>query len=160
MLASVESDLAKSFLPARSLEMKPASLAIHWRGLDSEEQETIRDRVLNRYSKFSQNDSIELMPFEDGLEIRATGRTKADAVRAILDKKAPSTPLAYLGDDRTDEDAFAALGNDDLALLVRETPRATLADYWMAPPEDVLEFLDRWIVAARESQKLRSRITA
>ncbi len=160
LLASFESDLAKSFLPARALERKPASLAIHWRGLESDEQETIRERVLNRYSTLPQDSAIELLPFEDGLEIRAMGRTKADAVHAILDKKAPSTPLAYLGDDRTDEDAFGALGNDDLALLVRDTPRATLADYWLAPPEDLLAFLDRWIAAARESHKLHSRTTA
>ncbi len=160
LLASFESELARSFLPARALERKPASLAIHWRGLEPEEQETIRDRVLNRYSKLPQNGSIELLPFDDGLEIRATGRTKADAVHAILDKKAASTPLAYLGDDRTDEDAFGALGNDDLALLVRDTPRATLADYWLAPPEDLLAFLDSWIAAARESHKLYPRTTA
>jgi trehalose-phosphatase len=157
LLASVEADLAAASLPPSALERKPASLAIHWRGLEPEEQETIRDRVLNRYHPLSQNDAIELMPFEDGVEVRATGRTKADAVRAVLASRSPATPVAYLGDDRTDEDAFAAMPPDDLALLVRRVPRATFADYWLSPPEELLEFLDQWIATVARSQAQPAR---
>ena len=148
LLNKIESDLASAFLPPSSIERKPANLAIHWRGLEPEEQETIRDRVLNRYRSLSQNASIELMPFEDGLEFRALGRTKADVVRAVLANLQEDGMAAYLGDDRTDEDAFGAMRSGDLALLVRDSPRATLADYWLAPPEELLAFLNQWIAAA------------
>lgn len=152
LLEKVGSDLASAFLPPSSIERKPAGLAVHWRGLDLEEQETIRDRVLNRYRSLSHDAAIELMPFEDGLEFRAMGRTKADVVKAVLANLPHGAMVAYLGDDRTDEDAFGALRPGDMALLVRTSPRATLADYWLAPPEELLAFLDEWIAAATAVQ--------
>jgi len=53
--------------------------------------------------------------------------------------------MAYLGDDITDEDAFQALGNRGLKVLVRQEPRQTLADIQIKPPDDLFKFLDKWI---------------
>jgi trehalose 6-phosphate phosphatase len=104
--------------------------------------------VLKRFDRYIPGGAVELLPFEDGLELRATGRNKGDAVREVRAKFGPEAPLAYLGDDHTDEEAFAAMEVEDLALLVRPAPRGTLADYWMPAPEGVLEFLDGWIAAS------------
>lgn len=137
-------------LPPAAVERKPASIAIHWRNLEADEKEQLRRRVLNTWKAHEPAGHIELLPFEDGLEIRATGRGKGDAVRAVRARFGADTPMAYLGDDQTDEEAFAAMDASDLALLVRPAPRATWADYWMPAPEGVLEFLDRWAEAADE----------
>ena len=48
---------------------------------------------------------------------------------------------AYLGDDVTDEDAFAAMRGQGLGALVSPQLRATRADLWLAPPRGLLEFL-------------------
>ena len=52
--------------------------------------------------------------------------------------------IAYLGDDATDEDAFAALGDRGLSVLVSPKLRPTLARAWFVPPVEVLEFLTEW----------------
>ena len=52
--------------------------------------------------------------------------------------------MAYLGDDRTDEDAFRALRGRGLSVLVRAEPRETAADAWIRPPEELIEFLRTW----------------
>jgi len=139
-------------LPASAVERKPASIAIHWRGLEPSEQDLLRRSALKPFERFVPGGEVELLPFEDGVELRATGRTKGDAVRDLRSRFSMETPIAYLGDDHTDEEAFGAMDPADLALLVRPAPRGTLADYWMAAPEGVLEFLDGWIEALAEGK--------
>jgi trehalose-6-phosphatase len=54
-----------------------------------------------------------------------------------------SQPVAvvYLGDDRTDEYAFSALGDDDAAIGVGERPHTHLIDSRLAGPASVGRFL-------------------
>jgi trehalose-phosphatase len=47
----------------------------------------------------------------------------------------------YIGDDRTDEDAFRALEERGVAILVSEHPQVTAANYWLNNPEEVERFL-------------------
>jgi alpha,alpha-trehalase len=49
----------------------------------------------------------------------------------------------YIGDDRTDEDAFSALEKRGVAILVSEQPQVTAASYWLHNPEEVEEFLQK-----------------
>jgi trehalose 6-phosphate phosphatase len=57
--------------------------------------------------------------------------------------------VAYLGDDLTDEDAFAALGDRGFSILVRTEVRASCARFWLRPPKELLAFLDEWIAASK-----------
>jgi trehalose-6-phosphatase len=66
---------------------------------------------------------MELLEFDGGIEMRMPGRDKGDAVRTILDEIGPEAPVAYLGDDATDERAFLALGTRGLSVLVRPESR-------------------------------------
>ena len=70
---------------------------------------------------------------------------KGTAVNAILSNFTDDVPVAYLGDDLTDEDAFNALGDRGLKVLVSEKTRSTSADLQLTPPIELLEFLDNWI---------------
>jgi trehalose-6-phosphatase len=63
----------------------------------------------------------------------------------------PTATPAYVGDDMTDEDAFAVLRGRGLTLLVRPEPRPSQAIYWLKPPEDLLAFLDGWTRAAERA---------
>jgi hypothetical protein len=80
------------------------------------------------------------------------GLDKGDAVRIILAEIGPQVPVAYLGDDITDEGAFLALGTRGLTALVRPEWRKTAAALWMRPPEGLRDFLTRWLQACREGQ--------
>jgi trehalose-6-phosphatase len=70
--------------------------------------------------------------------------TKAAAVETLLAETPEPRAVAYLGDDLTDEDAFAALSGRGLAVLARTEPRPTAADWRLDPPAELLDFLERW----------------
>lgn len=128
---------------ARS-ERKPASVTLHWRGLPPAEQQRLETDAQRAWMPLTTRAQVELHAFDGGVEIRARGRNKGDAARAILEEVGTEAAAAYLGDDLTDEDAFAALGPRALKVLVREQPRDTLADLWLRPPEQLLQFLTLW----------------
>jgi trehalose-phosphatase len=133
-----------------SLEVKPTSLAIHWRSFEPAMQERIRSMVQSIFARIDQRiaqpGELHLLPFDGGLELRSTDRTKGTAVAEVLSQEPDDAPVAYLGDDLTDEDAFVALGNKGYSILVRSEVRASFARFWLRPPEELLEFLDAWIV--------------
>jgi trehalose-phosphatase len=78
------------------------------------------------------------------LELRIHGINKGEAMRTILAESPLQCVCAYLGDDTTDEEVFAVLGERGLKVLVRAEPRPTLADVCLRPPEELCLFLDRW----------------
>jgi trehalose-6-phosphatase len=61
-----------------------------------------------------------------------------------LQKRPPETADAYLGDDLTDEDAFRALRERGLGVLVRTEPCPSAASLHLVPPRPLLEFLQQW----------------
>jgi len=73
-------------------------------------------------------------------------------VRTILSEVSPEASVAYLGDDETDENAFHALSDRGLKVLVRGKRRKTAADVWLRPPAELLAFLCNWLEACRNEQ--------
>jgi trehalose-phosphatase len=49
----------------------------------------------------------------------------------------------YVGDDETDEDAFRAIADRGIGVVVGEEHRPTRARYALADPDEVRNFLDR-----------------
>jgi trehalose 6-phosphate phosphatase len=76
---------------------------------------------------------------------------KGKTLRWVLDyirdnEHSNSLQPIYLGDDITDEDAFDAVADDGIAILVRhgdDGDRATAADYALDDPDGVREFTER-----------------
>jgi trehalose-phosphatase len=133
---------------AGTLEVKPSSLAVHWRGVDASTEERIRSAVRSVFPQVAEPGSLQLLPFDGGVELRSSDRTKGTAVRQILSREPEAFPVAYLGDDLTDEDAFSALGSRGYSVLARTEVRESAARFWLRPPEELLEFLDNWIAGA------------
>ncbi len=125
-------------------EIKPVSVALHWRGQTGEQSFRLENRVASAWGPLAEQTGLELHRFDGGIELRCPGKTKGTAVRRILDGLEKEVPVAYLGDDQTDEDAFAALGERGLSVLVRPEFRPTRADVWLQPPQQLLEFLQSW----------------
>jgi len=130
-------------------ELKPACLAIHWRGLDPQRAAEISAIVTANWALHARDSGLELHHFDGGIELRVPGRNKGDAVRTIR-AEMPDALLAYLGDDLTDEDAFSAVAPDGLGVLVRPALRDTAASLWLQPPGELLEFLGRWVAVREE----------
>ncbi len=129
-----------------NLELKPGGIAVHWRGLEKIDANHVRAQVTHLEPLISQN-SLKLLEFDGGVELRVTGTDKGYAVNSILDEGGQNAAVAYLGDDQTDEDAFLALKNRGLTILVRPQFRPTTADLWLKPPEELTEFLHQWLLA-------------
>lgn len=132
------------------VETKRAGLAFHWRGLSVGTATIAREWAMG-FGAASPRGVLRLVEFDGGVEVRVPGRTKGDAVHTVLDDVGDeSVAAAYLGDDVTDEDAFRAIHGRGLGFLVRPEARITLADCWLRPPGDVLQFLDRWHRSCQE----------
>jgi len=138
--------LCSAGLEAR-LETKPGAIAVHWRGLSSTERKAIEAKVRKFSGQLVNEHGLQLLPFDGGLELRAPGKTKGDAVSAILAECGKGVAAAYLGDDQTDENAFRAIKGRGLGVLVRPEPRPTLADVWLRPPDELGVFLRDWLAA-------------
>jgi trehalose 6-phosphate phosphatase len=128
-------------------ETKPGGFAVHWRGLPSAEKTAIEEKVHKISAPLIKDYGLQLLPFDGGLEIRAPGKSKGDAVSAILGECGKGVAAAYLGDDETDENAFRAIKGRGLGVLVRAAARPTLADVWLRPPDELASFLREWIAA-------------
>ncbi|MEQ8821901.1 MAG: trehalose-phosphatase [Sumerlaeia bacterium] len=128
------------------IERKPGCIAIHWRSMNDGERQQFPAAAKTAWSALTRPATLELHEFDGGLELRVPGRNKGDAVRAILDNMdLDGLTCAFLGDDLTDEDAFAVLRPlGQLCVLVRPEHRSTLATVWIRPYDDLLEFLYRW----------------
>ena len=92
---------------------------------------------------------MSLLAFDGGVELRPREPNKGSVVRSLLGAQKPPAAFAFLGDNRTDEDAFVAVreamrGRSALSVLVRPEWRPTAADVWLRPPEELLEFLQAW----------------
>lgn len=144
-LAQARGALAAQWAPR--LEPKPASVAFHARGLEGEEREAVLGAVEADWRPIAARQGLELHEFDGGLELRVPGRSKGNAVRALLDECGPAAVAAYLGDDRTDEDAFQAMTGHGATVLVRTALRETAAAWWIKPPGELLDFLDQWLEA-------------
>ncbi len=129
------------------MEMKPGATAVHWRGLDNSLVRDIRKRVSRLWLGLQPQDLLMLSDFSGGVEFRLRLKNKGDAVKQILSEFGDALPVAYLGDDYTDEDAFRVLKNRGLSVLVSGEYRSTAADIWLRPPEEVMEFFETWLLA-------------
>jgi len=134
-------------------EFKPGSIAVHWRALDEAAAFKLRSRIVLGWSHMIQQGALNLLEFDGGVELRITQIDKGDVVRTILGEISPEVPVAYLGDDATDEHAFQALAHRGLAVLVRPKSRRTSAQAWLRAPQQLLDFLHSWDKATESKPK-------
>ncbi len=140
---------------ASVLERKLGSLALHTRGLEVSDANRIYKLAQIHFQSITFADDsagLEWLTFDGGIEIRGAGRTKGDAVASILSEFPSDVPVAYLGDDQTDEDAFRMLQErkNAASVLVRSQPKQTAAKWRIIPPQELLAFLDRYLEAQRK----------
>ena len=141
-------------------EFKPGSIAVHWRGLTESAARDLSARVWLGWRPIAEHSGLNLLEFDGGVEIRAPQADKGEAVRSFLNEIDRNTPVAYLGDDSTDESAFRAIDGRGLSLLVRTRWRPTAAQGWLKPPDELLEFLGQWLEACVKGRDFESGAAA
>lgn len=140
-LLEIENKLIEENL-APYLERKDASVGVHWRGLDNREE--IEKKAIQIFSQLMTKEILEVLPFDGGMEVRSIQHHKGIVVKKLLAEEGEGVAAAFLGDDLTDEDAFAVLQGKGLNVLVRPEKRVSAADVWIKPPQGLLSFLEKW----------------
>jgi trehalose-phosphatase len=124
------------------VENKKYTLSIHYRNVDPRWTPSIQMRL-------HQEIRVSVIPLQlcrgkKVFEIRPKSEVdKGTAVLSLLGKEKNSGILPiYIGDDRTDEDAFRSLKRKGITVLVgRPHPVASLAQYSVGGPSEVHQFL-------------------
>jgi trehalose 6-phosphate phosphatase len=145
-LARAESSLNEEHL-GEYVEIGPGGVAVHWRGMEPPEILEIRTNAYRILSPLAAGNGLVIADFDGGVELRVPSASAGDAIRSILLETDADTPVAYLGDDTPDEDAFRVLHNRGLTALVRPKYRFTAAELWLRPPGELVGFLKTWIYA-------------
>lgn len=144
-------------LPGLLLEAKRFSTAVHYR-LAPEESVTALQREITTIA--AAHPELRVTSGKMLWEIRAADEWgKGQALLWLLERLeatlGPCHPLA-LGDDLTDEDMFAALGDRGSSIIVGLPERPTRASHRLENPHEVSLFLarltDRLALAARQQR--------
>ncbi|MFN8078853.1 MAG: trehalose-phosphatase [Kineosporiaceae bacterium] len=135
------------------VERKPTSATLHTRGVPTSEAERAEREVLNGPAAWP---GVRLLRGKDVLEVSVSSATKGTALRRLRERLAiPPGGVVYLGDDVTDEAAFAVLDQaaGDVAIKVGEG--MSLAAHRLSGPEAVADVLS-WVAGLRTGATSRS----
>lgn len=134
-------------LPGIRLDVKQASVAIHYRAAARQGKERAREIMREASRRTPGWRLLEGKKVWDLLPERAAD--KWTAVQRLLGKQPPFGPrfVAYLGDDLTDESVFRGMRGAVTVSVGR--PRGSAARYSLRSVTEVRRFLRLWLRAAR-----------
>jgi trehalose 6-phosphate phosphatase len=132
-------------VPGAWLERKPFSVVVHVRCVEPDEAQSLL------VGAAVVAEEIDLHTLEGhGVLEALVRRPDKGAVIGTLRERAGADAVVYLGDDVTDEDAFAALGPDDLGISIGMAP--SQADFRVSSPRAAAHVLT--ILAGRRSRAI------
>ncbi len=146
LLDTAEATLRERLGPVRGVqvERKRFSIAVHYRLVDRGEVHRVRrevDEVVAEADDLRRGDGKEV--FEVGLDLPWDKGRAVEWLLEALEVGDEVLPI-YVGDDRTDEDAFRALVGRGIGIRVGTPEEETHAAYQLADPARVQRFLD-WL---------------
>ena len=151
-LKEIKGKLEKSLSSINGVlvENKGFSLSVHYRLADMENIPAIKVRFYTVIFPYEFTNNVQVKPGKMVLEVKPpTSWDKGKVVLwllarcklAIRTKKREVLPI-YIGDDKTDEDAFGSLKGSAITIFVGR-PKKTKARFYLKDPEEVAIFLTR-----------------
>lgn len=136
-------------IPGAKVENNKFCLSVHFRRVDEKLWVDLAEKVKSVLIEYPK---LRLTQGRKVLEIRPTIKwDKGKALEFLLESLGYGNsddvlPL-YIGDDRTDEDAFKVLRKrgQGLGILVSKFPKETAASYSLEEPLQVMQFLQRLV---------------
>ncbi|PSR99989.1 Trehalose-phosphate phosphatase [Actinidia chinensis var. chinensis] len=135
--------------PGAKVENNKFCVSVHFRCVDEKSWSALAEQVrsvINDYPK------LRLTQGRKVLEIRPTIKwDKGKALEFLLESlgyaNSDEVFPVYIGDDRTDEDAFKVLRDrgQGFGILVSKIPKETNASYSLQDPSEVMYFLQRLV---------------
>lgn len=119
------------------LEVKPASIAFHYRNAEASAADSAVDRIMNGAARW------EGVHTKQGKKVVELGVVKTDKGTALsrIRHLVGASAVLFLGDDVTDEDAFLTLHGPDIGVKIGDGESA--AAYRVGGPIDVARVLAR-----------------
>jgi len=108
--------------PGSLIEVKSVALAWHYRLADQEAGARRANELRLHLSQLLSNQPVEILAGHKILEIRPYGVNKGRIVPPMSPERLASTAVLAIGDDRTDEDLFAAVPSDGITVRVGPGP--------------------------------------
>ncbi|KAI4307373.1 hypothetical protein L6164_030572 [Bauhinia variegata] len=148
-------------VPGAKVENNKFCLSVHFRCVDEKSWDALAEEVrvvLNEYPKLRVTQGRKV------LEIRPTIKwDKGKALEFLLESLGYANskhvfPI-YIGDDRTDEDAFKVLSSrgQGIGILVSRVPKETDASYTLQDPSEAKQFLRRLVEWKRKTSPLQQQ---
>lgn len=133
-------------IPGAIVENKGYSLAVHYRRVGERRRAEVEQTFHDVYNDLSGRNALRTAEGKMVFELRPRadwdkGKAVIHLMKTIPSKRSGKFPI-YIGDDRTDEDAFKAVAKKGGAgVLVAGRPFASNASYYLRGVQDVREFL-------------------
>src|SRR5919197_255481 len=124
------------------LERKRFSIAAHYRKVNESDVPKVEravSEVAARHPELRRMEGKKVYELQPDIDWDK-GRAGLWLLEALGSARVKVRPI-YIGDDRTDEDAFRALGQRGVGILVSEEQRPTAANYSLKDPSEVERFL-------------------
>ncbi|KAK9665663.1 hypothetical protein RND81_14G127400 [Saponaria officinalis] len=160
MIDEVYSSLVESTddIKGATVENNKFCVSVHYRNVDEKDWRMVAQRVHDILKEYPR---LRLSHGRKVLEVRPViDWNKGKAVEFLLDSLGLSDcddvlPI-YVGDDRTDEDAFKVLreGNRGYGILVSSVPKQSHAFYSLKEPSEVMKFLEALVTWKSSSTTL------
>jgi trehalose-phosphatase len=125
------------------IERKRYSIAVHYRRVAAQDHDEVNRRIQTARQEHGQKLRISsgkcVYDFQPKIDWNK-GKALDWVLRTAFMQPDEVFPL-YIGDDITDEDAFRAIGNRGIGIVVRDEKRPTEADYALDSTDEVGRFL-------------------
>ncbi|KAK4794450.1 hypothetical protein SAY86_012444 [Trapa natans] len=142
-------------IPGAKVETNKFCLSVHFRCVDEKEWAALVEQVTSVLKEYPE---LKLTYGRKVLEISpAINWNKGNALEFLLKSlgyaNSDDVLPIYIGDDRTDEDAFKVLRDrgHGVGIVVSKVPKETSAAYYLREPSEVMYFLKRLVEWKRNS---------
>jgi trehalose-phosphatase len=131
-------------IPGARVERKRFSIAVHYRNVPEDrvsEIGPIVERVHGRHADLRRAGGKKIFELQPKIDWHK-GRAVLWLLETLRLNDADVLPV-YLGDDLTDEDAFQALAQRGVTIVIRDEPRSTFARYALESTDETGSFLEQ-----------------
>jgi len=127
------------------VERKRSAIVLHTRALPPSEARLLQEDWASKWGLLARGVNVSLDHMDGGVELRARGRNKGTAVTTLLSQAPPGSLSVFVGDDVTDEDAFAVLHDRGFGIKVGDLAESSLAEGRLSSTQAVGVFLEEWL---------------
>jgi alpha,alpha-trehalase len=125
------------------VERKKFSIAAHYRNVRPGDEllvKSVVDDLLSRHERLRASPGKKVLDIQPDIDWNK-GKALLWLLEALGIDSCATLPL-YIGDDTTDEDAFRVIHDRGIAIIVRDEPRRSIAQYALNSTDEVRTFIE------------------